>query len=435
MNNFQTVIVAIFLSFFVFAVLIFSGVIKIGSDPGVLKGRITIWGTLPNSVYSGLIESIVNKNQNLSLNYSSKDTASYQQDLIEAFADGRGPDLFIITPDMIQRNDNFILKIPFASYPEKNFRDSYIDGASIYLDNQGIIGTPLFVDPIVLYYNKDILSNEGLVNPPKTWDELFELNQILTRRENDGTIHRSMIALGQYNNINNVKEILATLLLQNDNPIVRRDKGSYFSLLKSNLLNLSISPIEAVLRFFISFSNPSNTAYSWNQSLPSSFNMFTSGKLAFYIGKASELFNIEAVNPNLSFDVTEIPQIKDYKTKRTYGDIYAIVINRRSPNINLAFQVVGELSRPEQSKQLSIRASLPPASRILLADKPVDNPYLFTFFNSALIARSWADPDKIKSDLIFKEMIDNILSNKLSLTQAVNKADGQLDLLMKKSDE
>jgi ABC-type glycerol-3-phosphate transport system substrate-binding protein len=40
---------------------------------------------------------------------------------------------------------------------------------------------PLFVDPIVLYYNKDILSNEGIVNPPRTWDELFLLNSVLTK--------------------------------------------------------------------------------------------------------------------------------------------------------------------------------------------------------------------------------------------------------------
>lgn len=432
MNNFQTILVAIFLSFFVFAVLIFSGVIKIGNDEGVLKGKVTIWGTWPNSVFRDSIESITAANQNLSLNYVRKDPFSYQQDLIEAFADGQAPDLFIITPDMIQRNDNFIYKIPYASYPEKTFRDSYIDGASVYLDDEGIIGMPLVVDPMVLYYNKDILSNEGIVNPVRTWDELFDLNNILTEREDSGVINRSMIALGQYNNINNAKEILSTLLIQNNNPIVGREGKTYYSLLNSNLLNLSVSPIEAVIQFFISFSNPSNTAYSWNQSLPSSFDMFTSGKLAFYIGRASELFNIETVNPNLSFDVTEIPQIKDSPTKRTYGEIYAIVVSKRSRNINLAFLVSGELNKPAYLNNLSIATSLPPASRFLLADKPVDNPYLFSFFNSALVSRSWADPDKQKSNLIFKEMIENILSNRLPLSQAINKANGQLDLLMKK---
>jgi hypothetical protein len=159
-----------------------------------------------------------------------------------------------------------------------------------------------------------------------------------------------MIALGQYNNINNVKDILSTLLIQNNNPIVGREGKSYYSLLNSNLLNLSVSPIEAVIQFFISFSNPSNTAYSWNQSLPSSFDMFTSGRLAFYIGRASELFNIERVNPNLSFDVTEIPQIKDSPTKRTYGEIYAIVVSKRSSSISSAFLVSGELNKPDYLK-------------------------------------------------------------------------------------
>jgi ABC-type glycerol-3-phosphate transport system substrate-binding protein len=175
MNNFQTILVAVFLAFFVFAVLIFSGAINIpggGKDEGI-TGKIVIWGTFPNSVMTDSIDSFGSENKNLNLVYFKKEVSTYQQDLIEAFANGKGPDLFIITPDMIQRNSNFIYKIPYASYPKKTFTDSFIDGANIYLDNDGIMGFPLVVDPIVLYYNKDILTNEGIVNPPKTWDELF----------------------------------------------------------------------------------------------------------------------------------------------------------------------------------------------------------------------------------------------------------------------
>ena len=76
--------------------------------------------------------------------------------------------------------------------------------------------------------------------------------------------------------------------------------------------------------------------------------------------------------------------------------------------------------------------SLPPVSRALLSDKPTDNPYLFTFFNGALISKSWPDPDKIKSDSIFKELIENILSNNLSVSAAISKAQGQFVLLLTK---
>ena len=434
-SNFQTILVSIFLAFFVFAVLIFAGFIKIGGSTNTssgLKGKVAIWGTFSSSDLSNTFSGLSTINKELSVNYSQKNSYTYQQDLIEAFANGVGPDLFIITPDMIQKNNNFLYKIPFTNYPEKTFRDSFIDGADIYLDGTNVLGLPIVVDPLVLYYNKDILSNEGIVYPPKRWDELFDLNSKLTKRDNVGTISQSMIALGQYNNINNVKDILATLLLQNNNPIVKKNVDSgYISMLNSNLSNLPVSPIESVIEFFTEFSNSSRNSYSWNRSLPNSLDMFTASKLVFYIGKASELFKIQSMNPNLSFDVTGVPQVKDSPIKRTYGDIYAIIVNKKSNNVALALEVSRLLSVGDNAKNFSTAVSLPPASRSLLSVKPSD-PYLFSFFNSALISRSWLDPNKIQTDLIFKDLIENILSNSMSTGEAISKAQGQLELLLRK---
>ena len=294
------------------------------------------------------------------------------------------------------------------------------------------MGLPLVVDPIVMYYNKDILSNEGMVNPPVTWDELFTLNQTLTKKENTGTINQSMIALGGYKNINNAKDILATLLIQNKNQIIERGvELDFVSVLDSNPEILKISPIYAVLQFFMEFSNPSKMAYSWNSSLPNSLDMFTGGKLALYLGRASELFNIELINPNLSFDITQVPQIKDSTAKRTFGDIYAIVINKKSQNATSAFGVANLLSSGDYANDLSIATSLPPVSRTLLSNKPKDS-YLFTFFNSAIFSRSWLDPNKTESNLIFKELVENILSNTLSMDQSITKAQSQFEGLVKK---
>ncbi|MFA6251693.1 MAG: extracellular solute-binding protein [Candidatus Paceibacterota bacterium] len=434
MSNFQTIFVAIFLAFFVFAVLIFSGIIKIGGlngGDGKPAGKVVIWGVFPSSFLSDAISKMKADNRDLNISYVKKEVSTYQQDLIEAFANGAGPDLFIVTPDMLKKNINFIYKIPYASYPEKTFRDAFVDGADIYLEADGFLGFPVLVDPMVLYYNKDILANEGMVSPPSSWDELLTLNSSLTKRDNIGTISQSMIALGQYGNVNNSKDILATLLLQNGNNIVERGADSkYVARLNSNPSNLSISPLVAVLQFFIEFSNPTKTAYSWNRSLPDSRDMFTGGKLAFYLGKASELFTIESINPNLSFDVTAIPQIKNTQTKRTGGDIYAIAINKRSTNTTSAFAVAGLLSQGEVANVLSMGASLPPASRALLSTRPT-NPYLYTFFNGAVVARSWLDPDRVKTDAVFRDLVENILSNNLSVYEAINKAEGQLELLVK----
>lgn len=440
MNNFQTILIAVFLAFFVFAVLIFSGAINIGGLSGgsnLPQGKVIIWGTFQNSVFKNSIDAIGAVNKDVTVIYKKQNQVTYQQDLIEAFANGVGPDLFIITPDMIQKNDNFIYKIPYASYPEKTFTDTFIEGANIYLDKTGVIGMPLVVDPMVLYYNKDILTNENIIIDPKTymsWDQLFTMNPTLTKRDNSGTISRSMIALGQYNNVNNAKDILATLLVQNDNSIVERSEIGYNSILANNTSNSTVSPIEAILQFYVQFSNPTNSAYSWNRSLPNSLDMFTQSKLAFYIGSASELFNIQDINHNLSFDVTQIPQMKDTTKKRTLGEIYAIVVSKKSTNITSAFQIAGELSQGENAKSIAVETSLPPASKALLVSEKPTGPgsnFLSTFFSSALIARSWLDPDRVKSDAIFGEMVENILSNRLSLGEAINKAQGQLDLLLK----
>jgi ABC-type glycerol-3-phosphate transport system substrate-binding protein len=435
MNNFQTILVAIFLAFFVFAVLIFSGILKIGSDSKDKAkpiGKVVIWGTFNNSPeFSKVFEDTNSANMDLSISYSKKNESTYEKSLIEAFASGNGPDLFFMTPAMIQKFSNFVYKIPFANYPQKSFTNSFIDGGSIYLASDGVIAFPTMVDPMVLYYNRDMLSNEGIVSTPTTWDELFDLNSKLTKKKSDGTILQSMIALGRYDNISHAKEILATLLLQSNNPIIKPVENSYAVTLNDNPASLATPPVEQILNFFTEFSNPSTEAYSWNKSLDKSIDAFTGGKLAFYLGSASELFKIESTNPNLSFDVTDMLQTKGTNIKRTYGNIYAIAVNKKSANITTAFTVAGMMSAGDMAKNLATAVSLPPASRTLLASKPTDS-YLSTFFNSAIISRAWLDPDLATSDAIFNEMIQNILSNRLSTSDAVAKAQGQLEFANRK---
>ncbi|MFA6392561.1 MAG: extracellular solute-binding protein [Candidatus Paceibacterota bacterium] len=432
MNNFQTILVAIFLAFFVFGVLIFSGILKIGgssSGTNAISGKIVIWGTLPSAQVSSLVESIAGSNAPFTVTYKEQKSDSYEQNLIEAIAKDSAPDLFILTPDMILKNSNFIYKIPYASLSEKSFRTSYIDGADILLANDGVIGSPLLVDPLVLYYNKNMLSNEGILYPPTSWDELFNLGSKLIKKKSDGTITQSMIAFGQYDNVNHSKDILSMLLLESDNSIVARTSTGYALTIKDTLPS-GVAPFEQIVNFFLEFSNPSNESYSWNRSMPNSFEMFSSGKLAFYIGYASELFKIQSVNPNLSFDVTTIPQTKGTSIKRTYGNIYTLVANKKSMNLASALGVSSLITAPDFLKELGISTSIPTATRSLLRDMPKD-PYLVTFFDSAIIARSWLDPDKEQSDSIFKELIENSLSNKLSVTDAINKASSQLDLILR----
>lgn len=433
-NNFQTILVGIFLAFFVFAVLIFSGIfpVKGKNKETTLKGTVVVWGTFNKTDMQKVIENFEGTSSELRIDYVQKGEEAYQNELIEAFASDKGPDLFFITPDMIIKNQKLgsIFEIPFTSFPEKNFRDNYIDGAEIFISNGGIIGFPVLVDPLVVYYNKDILANYGISKVPEYWDELFNLNKTLTIKKDDGSISQSMIALGRFDNINNAKDILATLLSQSGNPIILLKEDNSFEAVFDNDFSNSKSPAEASLSFYTEFSNPTYGAYSWNRSLPDSRDYFVSGKSAFYLGRASELFKIQSMNPNLSFDVSPMFQART-GNKKTFGEISAVAINKKSTNLNLAFTIANLFASSNNTKNMSAAFSLPPVLRSLLNDKPVDSPYMYSFYNSAIFSRSWLDPNSSLTDNIFSELINNILSNKLVVGDAVSKAQSQFELLLK----
>ncbi len=182
----------------------------------------------------------------------------------------------------------------------------------------------------------------------------------------------------------------------------------------------------------MTFPNISSPYYSWSRALPNSLDMFTSGKLVFYIGRASELFKIQSQNPNLSFNVAELPQMKDTNFRRTFGEIYGVVINKKSKQISTAVTVASFLSSPVSADIISTTSSLPPVLRTLLSSKSKDQPYLDVFFNSAIITRSWLDPNKEKSNFVFRELVESISSNTESQSGALSKANQQLNLLNKK---
>ena len=431
-NNFRIILIAVFLAFFVFAVMIFSGLIPIGSggkSSSTASGTVVIWGTMPAQDISPIIDNINIQNQNLVVRYLEQDPNTYEQKLLESFASGTSPDLFMLPDNLILKEQDQIYHIPYATFPAKTFQDTFIDGASVYLAKDGVLAIPLVVDPIVVYYNKDLLGNEAIAAPPQYWDQLFNLVPKLTKKRGDGTITQSTIALGSFDNIRHAKDILALLSVQSGNSIVIRDKDGN---LKPTLIqNLSVaqSPFEAVVSFFIEFSSPTNSAYSWNRAMPNSRDLFTSGKLAFYIGRASELFTIESINPNLSFNVMPVFQTQGTNTRRTVGRITALAISKSAANQLGAFEVAMNLTSTDNEKAFAIAQSLPPARRDLLSVLPED-PTMSSFFSSAIMTRTWLDPDSKATDLIFKEMIDNVTSNKLDISNAVIKAQGQIELLM-----
>ena len=185
----------------------------------------------------------------------------------------------------------------------------------------------------------------------------------------------------------------------------------------------------SALRFYTDFANPSRPVYSWNLSLPQDKTAFLSGKTAIYFGFASELKELRDKNPNLNFDVTFFPQLRDSKTRITFGSIEGFGVLRSSPNIAAAFNFLNKLSGAESAGLWAKATLLPPARRDLLATKPTDA-YLSIFYDSALWARGWLDPDVNQTRSIFSSMIQAVSSGKFSYVEALSNTSERLQNIL-----
>jgi ABC-type glycerol-3-phosphate transport system substrate-binding protein len=432
MKTFQTVLLAVFGFFIVAGVIAVASYGKFGGFGNTtVPAEGVIWGTLDQNTVQGVIDLFNQDNDNtLNITYEQFSEDTFDDTLTEALAEGRGPDMIIIGNDRLLQHEKKLYAIPFASLSERLFRDTYIEGAELYIGQTGIVALPILIDPMVMYWNRTLFNSAGIARPPKLWEEVTASVPKLTKSDSAFNITQSAVALGEHKNVLHAKEILATMIMQAGNPITIQSNGRFQSILNDRL-DLPEVPADAATRFYTEFSNPVKPSYSWNRALPLSKDAFVRGDVAMYLGFANELFGIQEQNPNLNFDVTRMPQVRDAVDKATFGEVYAIAVLAQSKKIPNAFVAATTLAGPIASPLWSDAFALPPARRDMLSQVPTD-PYKTVFYQDALIARGFYDADPVQTDTIFASLIEDVTSGRLSVSQAVSEADGRMDRLLAK---
>jgi ABC-type glycerol-3-phosphate transport system substrate-binding protein len=428
-KNFQIITLAVFIFAAVIGVLVFSGAIPIGSDKSAGgQGTVVLWGTIKTQDIAPLLENFNLANPSFVVKYVQKSSDTFDKDLLEALASGVGPDMFFLPDDLVYHYKNKILPIPYQSFPLATFKNNFAGAGEVFLTSQGVLAFPITIDPLVMYYNRSMLDANGITNPPVYWDDLVNMVPLLTKKDANNTVTKSAVAMGQFVNISHAKDIIAALFMQAGNPIISEKEGVFVSLLGQTVGKYDLA---SVLQFYADFADPLKNVYSWNRSFSNSSDAFSAENLAFYFGHSSELKNLVEKNPNQNFLVAPIPQIKNANFKLTSGRVNGIAISAFSKNLTTAITAAGLMSSGEFAGQLATTLNVAPARRDLLAIKQVDA-YNTTFYPSALYARSWLDPSSEDTDVIFKGMIDGVLSNNLSADNAVRDASSKLDLLLLK---
>ncbi|MDO8590721.1 MAG: ABC transporter substrate-binding protein [bacterium] len=418
---FQAVVLAIF------AVATLSGVILLTVSKGP-SGRgnnlpVVIWGTMPSASFIDAINDITQGNSGFKIDYLEKRPESFDRDLIEAIASGVGPDAILLPQDLIMRYRDKISLLPYTSMPLPVFKDTFIQESELYLDNGGIIALPFSVDPLVMYWNRDLLTNAGVSLPPKYWNEFLTLVPRLTVKDKNLNILKSGVSLGEFRNITNAKEIIATFLMQTGNPLTSLGANG----LEQRLSPGTLDTIGAI-NFYTDFANSVKPNYSWNRALSNSRDVFAAGDLAFYFGFASEISKIRDKNPNLNFDVTFFPQPKGASVALTFGRMQGLAVLRTSKNSVGAFQAVSAITGSGPISRLSKSTGLPPVLRSMLVANPGD-PYQSIFYNSAIRSRGWLDPNPALSQTVFQNMIESITGGEAEASKAIDAAGRNLSAI------
>lgn len=430
MSTFQIILTGVFVVFIALGVLAFAipGAFFGSSDR---IGEVAIWGTVPERAVSEVLSTLSQESGEFEgVTYTQMNAANYEETLIEAFASGSGPDLFFLPQENALSFANKVTPVPFSQFSERTFKDSFVEEGELYLGASSVYGFPALVDPMVLYWNRDLFANAGVAKPPRFWDELLTLNPKLTVKDSRGGVSQSSVALGEMVNVDYGKDILALLFLQAGNPIVKETELGYDVTLVGADVPGAPDATESVLRFYTEFADPAKATYAWNRSLPSSQNAFISGKLAMYIGYASEIRGLRERNPNLNFDVAPIPQIRDMGVRMTFGQMLALAIPKSSDNPQGAYKVILSLTTPASLTILAETAGLPPVHRDLLS-KAAPDAASGVFYDGALVARGWLDPNPVLTKGIFKTMVESVTSGRSSLSDALRNANSELTDLVR----
>ena len=429
MSKFQALTIGIFIVFIIVGVATFA-TYKGNSASGTALPAVTIWGTFPDEAFNNYISGI-NRTlaQPVTIYYTQKTTANFSRDFISALARGQGPDAILIPADMLIPHLDKITLIPFSTFSQRDFLDTYVQEGETYLSPNGILAIPFTVDPLVMYWNRDMFSAAGLATYPKYWDEFTALNKQLTSKDQNGNIRKSAVAMGDFSNISNAREILGTLFMQVGNSITSGNAGSS---IESALNGTGASSPVSALQFFTQFANPANVNYSWNKGMANSKSAFLAGTLATYFGFASEIGDIRSKNANLNFDVALMPQIRTNGHKAVYGRMYGLSIVNSSPNQNAVYQVFALLTDAQNIPSLTQTLYIPSIRRDLIT-KGASDPYISIFNQAALISKTWLDADPIQSYKVFANMVASVTSGGRSAGQAVQDANEEYNAILEQA--
>ncbi len=399
--------------------------------------NLEVWGVYDEpEVFSEAMEGFKKSNDcSVKITYRKMPAENYEQELINAFASDKGPDIWLIHNTWLPKHKDKIAELPqqTTKFTLAEFRKKFVDVVEAdFVDNGKIYGLPLYVDTLALYYNKNYFNSAGIAGPPETWDELIIDLDKLTKRNQWGGIDRAGISLGAAENVNRATDILSLIMLQNGTKMISDDKRTT-TLDEGVFLNdETYYPGKDALRFYTEFSNPSKKTYTWNRQMPYSIDAFADGKSAMMLSYAYHIPTINSKNSYLNYGIGKMPQIKGRAFDINYANYWAYTVSKKSKSSGAAWDFLLYLTQEKVNKDYLKKTNRPTAQRNLVDWQKNDNLNLAVFAEQSLTAKSWYQIDSAKIENILSSAIESIVLGASTLDDTIENIANQINLLLKK---
>lgn len=433
------------------------------------KVDLEIWGLFDDSgAYQEALTAFrdLNKDHINTITYRKMSEETYQEDIVRAFAEGKGPDIFLIRNSWLPKFETLIAPAPAYQFSEKEYRDAFADVVShdFIIDGKAY-GAPLSVDSLALYYNKDLFNAAGIANPPATWDEFLINAKALSSVDTYGNIVQSGAALGTAKNINRSPDILLALALQKGARI--ESKGS------TDAFPISSEPMNQALDFYSQFSKIGSESYSWNSRQHYSIDAFYEGSLAMMVNYSWHLDTIRRKNAKLNFAVAALPQFSGTQPSN-YANYWSFVVakNKAAPaipenqpapfpagkyndlRVHESWQFLHYFAFPHPEKSVTLRNPLSdtsvtvpikddpakayldktkkPAARRDLIEEQKRDPWFAPFASGNLLAKSWRIGEIERVEGILAESVESVDRGESTTRGALQSADAQIRAIIER---
>lgn len=441
---------------FVFGVLALSLVgqgCSAGPDPAAVAAAkrtdIKIWSVVDDEdVYDAIITDYRKLHPFVNIEFRRFRMEEYEDQLLNALAEDRGPDIFLIHDTWVGKYMPKILPMPLttkvaaqvvqgtlkkevvpvlqteSSVSIRQFKNDHPDvvaqdfirtvNVSTDPDKRDfqprIVAVPMSVDTLAMYANKDLLNAGGIATLPETWDAFQAAVKKLVKLDSSGEILQAGAALGTGSNVERAPDILSVLMMQNGAEMTGPDNNPTFQTIPAKLAELrDTPPSHQALSFYTDFANPAKEVYTWNAKQPNSLDAFIQGKTAFFFGYSYHLPTIKARAPKLNLAIARLPQIEGNPVAN-FANYWGWTVSKKTKYPDIAWNFLNFLRTPDEAKKYLDLAKRPAALKSLLPAQLEDED-VGVFASQVLTSQSWyRGNDPKAADDAFIELINTALT-------------------------